>query len=300
VNQEAPVAESNAEQARYWNEVAGPRWVRFQERLDREIAGLGLLALERAALAEGEAVLDVGCGCGGTALEIARRVGSRGRVLGVDLSRPMLARARERAAAAGAGQLRFVEADAQAVALEPGVFDVLFSRFGVMFFGDPIAAFANLRRALRPAGRVAFVCWQRIADNPWMMVPMGALAKHLTLPPPPPPGTPGPGAFGDAGRVRRLLESAGFSEVEAHDVREPIRLGGGGLDEAVEFVLEIGPAASALREAGASPELRAQIAGSLREALAPFAAGGAPTLPSAAWIFTARARGGETGSVGRG
>jgi SAM-dependent methyltransferase len=278
----------NAEQLRYWNEVAGPRWVRFQERLDREIAGLGLLALERAALAEGEAVLDVGCGCGGTSLEIARRVGPRGRVLGLDISRPMLALARERQAEAGAAQLRFEEADAQTAALEPGAFDVLFSRFGVMFFADPAAAFTNLRRALRPGARLAFVCWQRLPDNPWMMVPMGALAKHLPLPPPPPPGAPGPFAFADAARVQGLLEAAGFSSVEAGDVREPLRLGGGSLDDAVEFALEVGPAASVLREAGAGPELRAQVAASVREALEPYAAGGSPSLPSAAWIFTAR------------
>jgi SAM-dependent methyltransferase len=278
----------NAEQARYWNEVAGPRWVRFQERLDREIAGFGLLALERAALAEGEAVLDVGCGCGGTSLEIARRVGPRGRVLGLDLSRPMLARARERAAAAAAAQLRFAEADAQTTELERGAFDVLFSRFGVMFFADPSAAFANLKRALRPGGRVAFVCWQRLADNPWVTVPLGALAQHVPLPAPPPPGAPGPFAFADRERVQGLLESAGFGAVEAHDVRAPMRIGGGDLAEAVEFTLEIGPAASALREAEAGPELRARVAEAIRDALAPHAEGGAPILPAAAWVFTAR------------
>jgi SAM-dependent methyltransferase len=283
---------ANAEQVRYWNEVAGPRWVRFQERLDREIAGLGRLAIERAELAEGESVLDVGCGCGGTALELARRVGPRGRVLGVDISGPMLARARERAAAEGVAQLQLLQADAQTAALEAGAFDLLFSRFGVMFFADPVAAFANLRRALRPGGRLAFVCWQRLPDNPWMLVPIGALARHLPLPPPPPPGAPGPFAFADAERVRGLLESAGFARVETHDVREPLSLGGGSLDDAVEFALEIGPAASALREAGAGPELRAKIAAEVRDALAPFVGpGGSPSLPSAAWIFTARSGG---------
>lgn len=288
------VAESNREQARFWNEVGGPSWVSLQERLDREIAPLGLRALERAAVAAGEAVLDVGCGCGDSSLEIARRVGPGGRVLGVDLSQPMLARARERAAAAGAAQIRFEQGDAQVFAFEPAAFDVLYSRFGVMFFADPQAAFANLRRALRPGGRVAFVCWQRLADNPWVGVPLGAIAKHLPLPAPPPPGAPGPFAFADAERVRALLEGAGFAGVEAEDVREPLGIGGGDLDDAVEFVLEIGPAARVLREAGAGPELRARIAETIREALAPFVVDGKPMLPSAAWVFGARApRGAE-------
>ena len=175
------MTEPNAEQVRYWNEVAGPRWVRFQEGLDRQLAALAEAALGRAAPAPGEAVLDVGCGCGATTLELGRRVGGSGRALGVDISRPMLERARARAqAAGGAGRLRRGRrADGE---FEAGAFDLLFSRFGVMFFTDPAAAFANLRRALRPGGRVAFLCWQRFADNPWMLVPLGAVAQHVSLP----------------------------------------------------------------------------------------------------------------------
>jgi SAM-dependent methyltransferase len=279
---------TNAEQARYWNEVAGPRWVRFQERLDRELAQLGRLAMERAGLAAGEAVLDVGCGCGGTALELGERVGPGGRVLGVDLSAPMLARARARASAASAANVAFLQGDAQTARFEAGAHDLVFSRFGVMFFGEPAAAFANLRRALRPGGRVSFVCWQRLPDNPWMLVPLGALARHLPLPPPPPPGAPGPFAFADAERVRGILAAAGFADVACDDVREPLSLGGGDLDDAVEFALELGPTSAALREAGAGPELRAQVAASIREALAPHAVAGRLSLPSAAWRFEAR------------
>jgi SAM-dependent methyltransferase len=277
----------NAEQVRYWNEVAGPRWVRFQERLDRELTGLASVALERSAAEAGEAVLDVGCGCGATTLALGRRVGPAGRVLGVDVSRPMLERARERAAHAGAAQVGFLEADAQTAALEPGGFDVLFSRFGVMFFADPAAAFANLRRALRPGGRVTFVCWQRLADNPWMLVPLGAVARLVALPAPPDPTAPGPFAFADAERVRGLLERAGLAEVGFEDLRVPLSLGGGGLDEAVEFALEMGPASAALREADVEPELRARVADAVRDALEPFAAEGRVSLPSAAWLVTA-------------
>jgi len=277
----------NAEQMRYWNEVAGPRWVQFQERLDHELAAADL-ALERAAPAPGEAVLDVGCGCGTSSLAIARRVGPRGRVLGIDISRPMLARARARAAAEGAAQLELLEADAQTAALEPAAFDLLFSRFGVMFFADPAAAFANLRRALRPGARLLFVCWQRLADNPWVLAPLEAIAKHVPLPPPPPPGAPGPFAFADAERVRALLERAGFAGVAIEDVRFALGLGGGGLDDAVEFSLEIGPASAALREAGASDDLRARAAAAVREALARYERPEGVRVPAAAWIVTAR------------
>jgi len=175
------VTDPNAEQVRHWNEVAGPRWVLFQERLDRELAVFAEAVLERAKPAAGEAALDIGCGCGATTLELGRRVGAKGRALGVDVSRPMLERARARAAAAGAAQVAFLAADAQTAPLEPAAFDLLVSRFGVMFFTDPTAAFANLRRALRPGGRVTFVCWQKIADNPWLLVPLGAVAQELPL-----------------------------------------------------------------------------------------------------------------------
>ncbi len=283
----SPTDSTNDEQVRYWNEVAGPRWVLFQERLDRELAQLGVLAMERAGLAAGESALDVGCGCGGATLELGRRVGPSGRALGVDVSQPMLDHARARAKAAGAANVSFLEADAQSAGFGER-FDLVFSRFGVMFFADPAAAFGNLRRALRPGGRISFVCWQPLADNPWMLVPLGALAKHLMLPPPPPAGAPGPFALADAERVSRLLAAAGFAGIVCDDVREPLRFGGGDLDGAVDFALEIGPAAHALREAAAGPELRAQVAASVREALAPFAAGGSVAMPSAAWRFGAR------------
>jgi SAM-dependent methyltransferase len=278
----------NPEQSKYWNEVAGPRWVRFQEILDAELAGLTAAALERARPAAGETAIDVGCGCGGTALELARRVGAGGRVLGVDLSEPMLARARERAAAAGLAQLELRRADAQSERFARGAADLVFSRFGVMFFSDPPKAFANLRAALKPGGRVTFLCWQALAENAWVTVPLGAIAKVIQLPPPPPPGAPGPFAFADPERVRGILAGGGLADVALEDLREPIALGGGALDDAVAFSLEIGPAASALREADAGPALRAKVADAIREALAPHAARGPLRMSAAAWIVTAR------------
>jgi SAM-dependent methyltransferase len=279
---------ANTEQSKYWNEVAGPRWVRFQEILDAELSALSDAALARARVAQGESVIDVGCGCGGTALELARRVGAKGRVLGVDLSQPMLARARERAAAAGFAQLELRQADAQVERFASGAADLVFSRFGVMFFADPSAAFANLRGALRKGGRVVFVCWQPLAENPWITVPLGAIAKVVPLAPPPPPGSPGPFSFADPERVSRILTSGGLADVVLEDLRIPLALGGGSLDGAVEFSLEIGPAATALRESGAGPEVRDQVALAIREALAPFAAKGPLHMASAAWLVTAR------------
>src|SRR5262249_6517301 len=149
-----------------------------------------------------ERVLDVGCGTGQTSIELARRAGPGGAVTGIDISAPMLARARARAADAGARTVTFLDADAQTHRFDPASLDVCFSRFGIMFFAAPDAAFANLRSALRPAGRLAFVCWQSMRDNPWMLVPLMAAAAHITLPPPPAPDAPGPFSFADADRVR--------------------------------------------------------------------------------------------------
>ena len=210
--------DANTEQREYWNEQAGPTWVRNQERLDAQIQPWGELALNALAAAPGEAVLDVGCGCGATSLALAAQVGPEGRVVGLDLSGPMLARARERAAAEGRANVSFLQADAQTHAFAPE-FDALFSRFGVMFFDDPPAAFANLAGALRPGGRLSFACWQGREQNGWVSIPMAALIGEVELPPPPAPDAPGPFALGDPDRLRALLEGAGPEGRHAHRSR---------------------------------------------------------------------------------
>jgi SAM-dependent methyltransferase len=284
------VAGPNAQQIEYWNQQAGPRWVSHQEFLDAQITPFGRLAMERGSLAPGERVVDVGCGCGGSTLEIARRVGAAGAVVGVDLSAVMLERARQRARASHTGNASFLQADAQTHAFEPASFDLLYSRFGVMFFADPGAAFANLRRALRASGRLAFVCWQPLARNPWMLVPLAAAAKHVELPKPPPPGAPGPFAFGDPEHARSILGKAGFQDVDIEPVESELAIGGADLDSTVAFLLGIGPAAAALREA--SREQRALVAGAIREAIAPFSNPEGVRMRGAAWIV--RARGGAS------
>ena len=278
----------NAEQVRYWNETAAPKWIEYQTVLDAQLEELSGKVIERARLSAGERVLDVGCGCGTTSRALAARVGPSGSVHGVDVSAPMLARAAEQARAAGLGNVRFTNADAQTHPFEPASADVLFSRFGVMFFIDPPAAFTNLHRALRPGGRTAFVCWQPLAENPWLLIPLATAAQHIQLPPPPAPGAPGPFAFADPERVRGILGQAGFQEPQFEDVRVTLGVGGGGLDQAVHFLLEgVGPASAALREA--DPALRPKVYAAVREALAPYETPAGIRMPAAAWIVTARA-----------
>jgi len=281
------LAGPNAEQIQYWNEGAGESWAAREQTLDRLIAPIGERVLALADAAPGERVVDVGCGCGATSLELGHRVGPKGAVLGVDVSRPMLGRALARAKASGLTNSTFVLADAQTAHLGREDFDLLFSRFGVMFFADPTAAFANLRRALRGGGRLAFVCWQPIQRNPWMLVPALAIARHVPMSPPN-PNLPGPFAFADPERVRGILSRANFGEIVIDGVDLSLALGDGDPSRAVEFALEIGPGAAALRAAGGGPELRARAADSVREALAPFIQQGALHMPAAIWLVHAR------------
>jgi SAM-dependent methyltransferase len=277
----------NAEQIEYWNSPQARRWVDLQERLDALIEPFGALAVAGAAPEAGERVIDVGCGCGSTSFALATRVGPTGHVLGVDISAVMLARARERAHDAGAANVEFANADAQTHEFAAGRWDAICSRFGVMFFADPASAFANLRRALRRGGRVSFACWRALPENPWVTVPLAALATVLTPPPPPPPppGAPGPFSFGDPERVRGILGSAGFEEVELAPHEAALRLGGD-LDEAVTFALTAGPASRLI--ANASPEERTRAERAVRDALAPQARGGAVSLSGAVWLVRAR------------
>ena len=276
----------NAAQVEYWNEQAGPKWVAMQAAIDTQLAPLGHRTMDRAGITPGIHILDVGCGCGSATLELARRVGAGGTVVGVDVSRPMLTRARQVAIDAGIDHVRFAQADAQTHAFVE-TFDLVFSRFGVMFFADPVAAFGNLRSALRPGGRVAFICWRSLQDNPWMLVPITAALQHLPPPPILDPNAPGPFAFADADRVRRILTEAGFRDIAMEDVDEMLTVGGSTeLDSAVEFVLQMGPTARALQDT--DPTVRKDVAVSVRKALAPHLTATGVRLASAARIVTAQ------------
>lgn len=279
---------SDADQVHYWNHVAGPAWVEEQERLDRQLRPLGRRAMDEAQIARGERVLDVGCGCGDTTLELARRVGADGRVTGLDLSRRMLGRARARAEEAGARHAAFVAGDAGFPPLPVGRHDVLFSRFGVMFFRDPAAAFANLARTLRAGGRVAFVCWQGRERNPWVTVPVRAAAAHVAMPPPPPGDAPGEFGLSDPARIRELLGGAGLSDVEVCGWDLELAPGGGDPEEAARFYLRVGPIAAALREAGGGPELERRVAEAVREALLAYHTPQGVRLGAVTWLVCAR------------
>jgi len=278
--------EQNADQIAYWNGPGGQRWADRQAAQDILLRPVLDILIDRARLKVGERVLDIGCGSGATSIAFAQRVAPSGHVFGVDVSGPMLARARQ-SAPAGL-PVDFVLADATVYPFEPASFDLLASRFGVMFFADPALSFSNMRRALKPSGRLAFACWREPRENPFFMAPLQAAYKHVPKLPQQGPEDPGPFVFALEERVRRILGAAGFTGVEMEPC--PLSLDaaiGGGLDGAVQGALEIGPVSRALQDQPA--ELRAAAAQSIREALTPFAKGDAVLLPASIWIVTARA-----------
>lgn len=276
----------NADQIAYWNGSNGQRWTDRQAEQDVLLAPVSSALIDRAATRPGHRIIDVGCGCGSTSITFAERVAPNGFVLGVDISAPMLSRARQRAPKGL--PVDFVQADATVYPFDPESFDLVVSRFGVMFFAEPAISFTNLRRALRPSGRVAFACWREPSENPWMMAPLQAVYQHVPKLPPVGPEDPGPFAFASEERVRHILGAAGYQDV----AMEPIALSldiaiGRGLDAAVQGALQIGPSSRALD--GHPPEVRAAAAESVRELLKPFLRGDSVRLPGSIWIVTARA-----------
>jgi ubiquinone/menaquinone biosynthesis C-methylase UbiE len=279
----------NAAQIAAWNGKQGRLWRERQADLDANVQPFGDAAIQLARPMAGERVIDVGCGCGTTTLEIARRIGPAGSVLGVDVSAPMLAAARDRVATladrAGLAPIDFLEADAAGADLPTGN-DLVFSRFGVMFFDQPASALARLRAALRPGGRLAFVCWRAPRDNPWAMAPLMATRHALSLSPPPAdPHLPGPFAFADDGRLRQLLAEAGFVHIDVQRFDAPVVLGASPR-AAAETATQIGPAARLAAEAG--PGQSRVILDAIERALAPLAAAdGRVCLNGSTWTVLA-------------
>jgi SAM-dependent methyltransferase len=265
-----------------WNGPIGERWVAHQEMLDARLQVFSPHLLAAAELTHGQRILDIGCGCGAISLEVARAVGPTGHVVGLDVSRPMLARARDRAK--DHPNIELVEHDATTYTAS-APFDTLVSRFGVMFFDDPTVAFTNLRRATNPGGRISFVCWQPLADNDWASVPLSAVLRVLPPGEPSRPRAPGPFAFGEADYVDSILKGAGWSAIELTPRSQPFGLGDT-LDDAVDYATSMGPSGRALRtsEDDATRERAREM---LRQTLAPF--GPSFALQSAVWLVTARA-----------
>lgn len=283
------MAEKNAYQITDWNGQSGERWVANQARLDAMVRVFGHAAIEAATPMPGERVLDVGCGAGASTLALAAHVGAGGQVLGVDISEALIGRAR--ALAPQNTSALFQVADASNAELPEGAFDILFSRFGVMFFDDPTGAFAHMRRALRPGGRVAFVCWRSAAENDWVCLPMGAIKGILPPSAPPDPEAPGPFSFGDRARVARILTAAGFTDVAIAPFDASVPFGeaetrDAAIDDAVNMVLEVGPLSRALADQPDDIRTRASVA--VRTAFAVLPRERSVMINGAAWIVMAR------------
>lgn len=273
---------ANQDQVALWNDASGRTWVEMQPVLDRMLAPFEATLIEAAFPGQGGRVLDVGCGSGATTLAMARRLGASGSVVGVDISGPLLAAAKSRAAAEGIHTVTFVHADAQTHAFEPDVFDAMISRFGVMFFDDPGAAFNNIRRAMRVGAKLAFVAWRSPAENPFMTAAKRAAEPLLTNMPTPDPSAPGQFAFADGDRVRRILQSAGWSDIEI----QPLGVAGTVAEsELLAYATRLGPVGLALKEV--DDEMRARVTEAVHAAFQPYVKDGAARFGMACWLVTA-------------
>ena len=278
------IDERNADQIAYWNGVGGRHWTDQQQLQDIVLAPVSDVLLERAKVKAGEAVIDIGCGCGSTTFGLARLVGASGHITGVDISEPMLNRARE--LTPKNAPVDFVLADATVYSFTPASTDLLCSRFGVMFFAQPVDSFANMRKALRPGGRLAFACWRTPRDNPWMMLGLQEAYKHVPKLPEVKPEDPGPFAFASEERVHRILGDAGFSNIamERADLMFDIAAGRG-LEAAIESMLAIGPTSRALDDQPVD-KIAAAVE-SIRAMLRPHVKGNSVPLGGSIWIVTA-------------
>ena len=275
----------NTAQIENWDGAGGEHWVAEAARYDRMNERFAERIIDALAPKAGERVLDIGCGNGALALAIASLVAPDGGVVGLDISGPMLANARRRADATGAVNISFEKGDAQIHPITEQSFDAVVSRFGVMFFEDPIAAFTNLHRALKPGGRLAFTCWQDLFNNEWIMVPAGAALQHVPMPDFGEPGGPGPFSFADADRLRTVLTAAGFAEIELEEVVRPMMIGHS-VDDALQFLKNSDMGDVLFTGVDDDTAVRAWAA--VRDALAARATTDGVVLNGTVWLATAR------------
>lgn len=271
-----------------WNGDSGDRWAANLARLDVMLEDFGNAAIRVANAQPGEQILDIGCGSGTSTFPLAERVGPAGHVLGVDISGQLVEVAR--AAAPAGAPVEFLCADAATTPLQGGNFDLLFSRFGVMFFDDPIAAFTHMRRALKPGGRMAFVCWRGAQENDWVRLPMAAI-RNIIEPVPADPTAPGPFAFGDRQRLADILAAAGFTAINIAPFDTTISYGRGAtreeaVDDALDMAFQVGPLARALLDQ--PDDIRETAAIAVRAAFAKRPGETSVLIDGAAWIVTAR------------
>jgi SAM-dependent methyltransferase len=274
----------NAGQIDYWNGPGGQRWVEHQAAQDALLAPLCDALIDRARIAAGESVIDIGCGCGATTRAIAEKVGASGHVLGLDVSAPMLARAKELTPADA--PIEFVHADAMVHHFKAVSADLVVSRLGLTYFADPIRALLNIRTALRSEGRMAFACWRELRENPWFLLPLQAAYEHVPKLPGLPPNAPDQFAFASREWVEHVLSEAGFRRIRLEEFDADLDVSAGrGLVSAVQSALEIGPASRAVE--GQPPELRDLAELSIRKALVRYAKGQTVIMPVSLWIVTA-------------
>lgn len=274
----------NLTEREFWSAEGPQQYAEHGARWETMMAPFGAAMFDAVALQPGEHVLDVGCGWGATTVDAAERVAPTGSVVGVDFSAQMLETARQRTS--GQDNVTLLEADAQVHQFEPASFDAVISRFAAMLFDDPPAAFANLHRAVKPGGRLAFVCWQGPLDTEWVAVALSAAARLMGRQPDlGEPGAPGPFAFADGDRARRLVEAGGFAEVTLESITRPQRIAKD-TDDAAEFVLAQSESQQLLD--GAPRQVRAAVADALREAFTPYTGPHGVITDASAWLVTAR------------
>lgn len=271
-----------------WNGDSGNRWAANLARLDVMLEEFGSAAIRAANAQPGEQILDIGCGSGTSTLALSEQIGPDGYILGVDISEQLVEVAS--ALAPATSPVEFRCADAAAAPLPSHAFDLLFSRFGVMFFDDPVAAFAHMRGALKPGGRLAFVCWRGAQENDWVRLPMAAI-RDIVPPTPADPNAPGPFAFGDQQRLAGILAAAGFTAIDITPFDTTISYGGGAtrdaaIDDALDMAFQVGPLSRAL--ADQPDEVRAAAARAVRSAFAKRPGETSVLIDGAAWIVTAR------------
>lgn len=278
----------NKDQIAAWNAELGEKFIKYHHALDQMISPFGTETMKRLKLSSGDCVLDIGCGCGETSIAMARQVGAKGEVVGADISEIMLARAEDAAVHAEVTNVFFEQADVQTSSLHPRTFDAAFSRFGVMFFADPVAAFTNVNEALHDGGRLAFACWRPLDQNPWMAKQLEAVAPMFEMPPPPPPDAPGPFSFGNPERVKEILSKAGFENIEIEEFTTDLVLGGTrDLDEAAEFAIDMGPVSFLLRDMEADEATVRRAFEAVRDTLEAFHGDAGVALGASAWIVSA-------------
>ncbi|MEP1472355.1 MAG: class I SAM-dependent methyltransferase [Halieaceae bacterium] len=270
----------NSEQIEYWNGSAGENWVETYPLIDRLLEPLSSVAVTHANAQAGQKVIDVGCGCGGTSLKLAEQ---GAQVLGVDISAPMVAEAQRRAQAVS--NLTFGVADASTTTYTAD-HQLAFSRFGVMFFADPVAAFSNIRAALVPGGRLVFICWQSLMVNPWIAIPGGVIQELQPAAAPPDPEAPGPFSLADETCLRETLTSAGFSSVSVDSLERELTLGTT-MDEAMLFQTRIGPLSSYMAEHPGEEGEAAKA--KVEAALSPYQNDSGVRMNAATWLVTAQA-----------